>query len=132
MDTPANMTATELAQLADHYWDTRVRRLAADKVAADLKTEENRAEATLIQQMLAQQLTGIGGRRVRLALPTAPEQKPAVQDWDALYQHILETKDFSLLHKRVMDSAVRERWSAEEEVPGVTRFPVWKLSKQGV
>jgi len=126
------MNATELAQLADHYWTTRQKRLDADKVAKDLKDEESRAEATLIKEMREQQLTAIGGRLVRLTIPTTPEYVPAVKDWDALYKHVLQTGDFSLLHKRVGTSACKERWDAGEEVPGIERYAVYKLSKSGV
>lgn len=126
------MTATELAALADHYWLTREKRLAADKVADALKAEETRTEATLIKEMQEQKITAIGGSVVRLAIPTVPEYVPAVKDWDAVYKHILETGDFSLLHKRVGATACKERWDAGEEVPGIERFPVYKLSKTGV
>ena len=50
------MTATELAELADHFWATRDKRRAADKVAKDLKDEEARAEATLIKEMREESL----------------------------------------------------------------------------
>jgi hypothetical protein len=127
-----SLTATELAQLADHYWLTRAKRLDADKVAKDLKDEESRTEATLIKEMREQQLTAIGGKLVRLAIPTVPEYVPAVKDWDTFYKHILQTGDFSLLHKRVGTQACKERWDAGDDVPGVERYAVYKLSKSGV
>ena len=130
-ETP-NMPAAALATLADHYWHTRVKRLAADKVAEELKAEESRAEATLIQQMRQQGLTALGGTAVRLALPTTPDYKPAVKDWQALYDHIVQTGDFSLLQKRAGEAACKERWAAGVEVPGVEKFPVYKLSKSEV
>lgn len=126
------LTATELAQLADHYWTTREKRLAADRVAKDLKDEESRTEATLLKEMREQQLTAIGGKLVRLAIPTVPDYVPAVQDWAALYKHIQATGDFSLLQKRVGTTACKERWEANETIPGVEKFPVYKLSKSGV
>lgn len=126
------LSATELATLADKYWTLRQQRLTADKVAEDLKTQESQAEATLLQQMLAQRITAVGGQLVRLTLPTTPEYKPAVQDWRAVYDHILATGDFSLLQKRVSEAAVKERWQVDAEVPGISRFPVYKLSKSGV
>ena len=125
-------SATNLAVLADHYWDTRQRRLAADKVAAALKVTENKAEATLVAEMRAQGLTAIGGALVRLALPLEPVYEPAVEDWAVLYEHILAHKDFSLLEKRIGRASVKERWAASVIVPGVTRFPVYKLSKSEV
>lgn len=127
-----SMSATELAALADHYWATRAKRLAADKVAEELKAEESRTEATLIKEMQEQNITAIGGQTVRLALPTVPEYVPAVKDWDAVYRHIIATGDFSLLHKRIGANAVKERWDAGETLPGIEKWPVYKLSKTGV
>jgi hypothetical protein len=126
------MSAADLAALADKYWRIRQQRLAADKVAEALKTDESAAEATLIAQMRLQNLTAIGGAVVRLSLPTVPEYKPAVKDWQALYSHILASRDFSLLQKRVGEAACKERWAADVEVPGVEKFPVYKLSKSEV
>lgn len=53
---------------------------------------------------------------------------PSVKDWPKFYAHILKTKDFSLLQKRVSDTAVKERWEAEEQVPGVEPFDIVKVS----
>jgi hypothetical protein len=45
---------------------------------------------------------------------------------------VLESKDLSLLERRVSKSAVKERWELEVEVPGITRMPVFKLNKSQV
>ena len=44
---------------------------------------------------------------------------PDVQDWDALYEHISDTKDFSLLHRRVSSTAFKERINQGDTVPGL-------------
>lgn len=125
-------SATELAELADLFWQVREKRLAADKVAQDFKTQESSYEAELIKEMREQQLTAIGGKLVRLSIPTVPKYVPAVKDWDAFYKHILQTGDFSLLQRRVGDKACEERWQANQAIPGVEKFPVYKLTKSGV
>lgn len=43
-----------------------------------------------------------------------------VDDWDSLYQHILETKDFSLLQRRTSSAAYREALKVEPKIPGVS------------
>jgi hypothetical protein len=125
-------TATELAEMGDLYWKTYQERLAQDKVAAALKTEESKLSALLIAQMRQQGLTSIGGKLVRLAINTIPDQVPVVTDWQAFYDYILETKDFSLLERRIGKSAMKERWSNDVEVPGTDAVPVYKLSKSTV
>ena len=126
------MTPTELAAMADLFWETRIKRLAADKEAAALKTEESRLEAKLTEEMRANGLTAIGGKRVRLSIPTEPEFIPTVENWEKLWNHIVATRDFSFLEKRVGKAAVKERWADDQDVPGVIKFPVFKLSKSEV
>jgi hypothetical protein len=52
------------------------------------------------------------------------KDKPVVSDWAAFYAHVQNTGDFDLMHRRVADAAVAERWENKQEVPGVGRFPV--------
>jgi len=44
---------------------------------------------------------------------------PEVTDWDALYEHINNTKDYSLLQRRVSSTAYKELLKLGEEVPGL-------------
>ena len=81
-------TAPELAAIADEYWQVYHDRLAADKVAKGLKDRESALEATLINEMREQQLTAIGGQRVRVALPTQPDYVPAVKNWEIGRAHV--------------------------------------------
>ena len=55
-----------------------------------------------------------------------------VKDWAAVYAHIVETKDFSLLEKRIGKAACKERWEQGVDVPGVEKFPVYKLHESEV
>lgn len=125
------LTATELGTLADIYHVKRIERLAADKVAATLKSEESAAEAMLIEQMRTQEITACGGSKLRVAL-AKPDYVPHVTDWNAFYKHILKTKDFSFLERRPGKAACRERWDDGQQIPGVEQFPVYKLSRNEV
>lgn len=125
------LSAPQLGELADLYTAKRTERLAADKVAAALKADESAAEAMLIEQMRSQEVTACGGKTIRLAL-SAPDYVPAVKDWDKYYAYILSTKDFSLLERRPGKAACRERWDDGISIPGVEKFPVYKLSRNEV
>lgn len=131
-DAGAKLPPKTLGMLADEFHEARIARLAADKVAAALKTEESRLEATLIDQMIKQESTACGGKKLKVSIPAEPDYKPTVKDWDKVYEYILKTKDFSLLHKRIGEGAVAERWEAGENVPGVEKFPVYKLSRSEI
>lgn len=130
LDDP-ELTATQLGMLSDEYWDVKQRRLAADKSAAALKTVEAEMEAKLIEQMLKQQISAVGGGSVIFTLPS-PKMEPAVTDWQAFWKFIKDMDDMSLFEKRPGRAAIKERWEAGQTIPGVEKFPVYKLSKQGV
>jgi len=125
------LSASELAALADAYWQTKTKRLAADKVAAALKTDESAMEAKIIEQMLKQNISATGGKEVILTLPS-PKYEPAVTDWGKYWQYAKEQDDPSLFERRPGRAAIKERWEDGLTVPGVEKFPVYKLSKQGV
>ena len=125
------LTAKELGVLSDAFWLVKQQRLAADKQAATLKTQESAAEAKLIEQMLRQEISAVGGGDVIFTLP-APKDEPVVNDWQAYWSFIKEQDDLALIEKRPGRAAIKERWLAGEQIPGVGRFPVYKLSKQGV
>ena len=125
------LTVSELGQLSDLYWETKTKRLAADKVSKALKTEESAAEAKLIEQMQRQKVTAVGGQSVILKLNPAKDE-PAVTDWAAFWEYIKQKDDMSLFEKRPGRAAIKERWEQGETIPGVTKFPVHSLSKEGV
>lgn len=132
MEDGAELTLKELGVVADHYHLTRESRLEADRKAGLLKTAESLAEAVLIDQMRKQEATSVGGKLLKVSIPAEPDYKPTVKDWPKLYAHIIKTKDFSFLQKRVGEAAVKERWEAGVVVPGVERFPVYKLSRSEI
>ncbi len=125
------LNATELGKLCDEHFAVKTKRLAADKVAKELKTTESSLEATIIEQMLRQQISSIGGKAVIYGLPT-PTQEPTVNDWQAFWAFIKQTDDISLFEKRPGRAAIKERWAAGETIPGVVPFTVYKLTKTGV
>jgi hypothetical protein len=131
-EDPVNLSGEALANLADQFWEVYQERLSADKVAAALKEREVKLSELLIHQMRFQKMTSVGGQLVRLSINTVPDYVPTIQDYTAFAKFILETKDLSLLEKRVSKSAVKEHWENGEEVPGIVKFPTWKLSKSKV
>ena len=56
------------------------------------------------------------------------ETVPTVEDWDAVYKHILSTEQFELLHKRMSASAYRELLSLDMELPGVKPTDVTRIN----
>jgi hypothetical protein len=124
------LTANELGRLADRWWEVKQERLLADKAAAKLKGTESTLEKILIDQQRAQEINGIGGKVVRVGWDE--KQVPHVTDWPKFYAHIQETGEFDLLERRPGKAACGARWEDGKDVPGVEKFPVYSLTKQGV
>lgn len=125
------LSASVLGQLADLYDAYRDERLEADKVAAGLKATESAAQELLITQMRLQEVSAVGGKSVRLGL-SGPDYVPSVTDWPKFYEFIKENDAFELLERRPGKAACRERWEDGQVVPGVEKFPVYKLSRSEV
>ena len=125
------LSAQELGMLADEFWVVKQKRLAADKVAKELKANESACEAKLIEQMLRQTISAVGGGDVIFTMG-APTQEPVVTDWQEFWQYIKKEDDISLVEKRPGRAAIKERWETGAQIPGVGKFPVYKLNKQGV
>jgi hypothetical protein len=120
------LTLEEMRKLTDEYYSIREERYAADKVAATLKQRENAAKAALLEAFQEHEISSLGGSVCRLDLTEKPE--PVVQDWAPLWEHIQRTGEFDLLQRRLGAAAVKERWDAGVQVPGVTSLPVFSFS----
>lgn len=123
------MDASDMATLADEYWTTYQKRLAADKVSKELKAIESKLEALILSTLRTDGITAIGGKLVILSIDTEPEYMPTIADYPVFSEYILSSKDLSLVERRVSKAAVKERWSLGIEVPGIIRFPMFKLHK---
>jgi len=112
--------------LVDEYYEVRQKRLEADRAAARLKAEEVELKAFLLDKFREEHLSALGGTKAIITLTS--KVKPNVVDWDLLYAHILETKNFAFLHKRVTEETVREQWDDGQVVPGVTTVELFDFS----
>jgi hypothetical protein len=88
-----------------------------DRAIKHMKQQREHLDA-----MLLQELNRTGLKRTatdRYSVSIKEDQLPDVVDWDALYAHILESGDFSLLHRRTSSPAYREVLKAGQQVPGI-------------
>ena len=56
------------------------------------------------------------------------EVVPTVSDWDKVHEHIVETKRFELLQKRMSATAYRELQQMGQDVPGVSATELTKIN----
>ena len=119
------------AAAADLLYSIREQRYALQKQVAELKAQEAEITDFLINTLPASDATGVSGKLARVTIVSNTVAQ--VNDWDALYDHILKTGKknpgvFALLQRRVGDKAVKDVWDAGKTVPGVEPFGIKTLS----
>ncbi len=120
------MDLAELGRLADLLDHKRADRLAADKIAAALKSEEYQLQQTLIFEMEENDLSSIGG--TDCIIKRTVKERAIASDWPSIQAYIKEHDAFDLLHKRLTDSAILLRRDDGVEVPGVSLIEYSKIT----
>ncbi len=92
----------------------------------DLKSAQDEIDLALLKKMDAEGLsrTANGDYSVSINEDTVPD----VDDWDALYNHIISTRDFSLIQRRVSSTAYKELLKLGEGVPGLSPRTIRKIN----
>jgi len=111
---------------ADRLFKLSEERAALNRKVEKIEEEEKAIKEHLIKNLPKDDSRGVLGKLAKAEIKT--KHTPTVKDWDLLYKHILRTKDFSLMQRRVSDAAVKERWEAKKTVPGVDVLTVVKVS----
>jgi len=119
-----------LGACADKLYQIKQKRLDAQKIVDAFAAEESALKNHIIENLPKSDASGIAGKLARVTVVT--KEVPQVTDWDALYKYVVKTKDFSLLQRRVGDAAIKERWEAGKEVPGVGHFNAVTVSMNKV
>jgi hypothetical protein len=104
----------------------REERLEADKVAAELKSDETKLKELIVSAMVAQKYEGtvINGRMTR----AVPKTTPVVDDRQQFEAYIYEHHALDLLQFRISTGAIKERKEAGEEIPGLGTMETYDLS----
>jgi|SRR5215831_3256326 len=128
----STLTAQELGETADEYFDLRNRRIEKEHEAAELAKEENRVKDLLITQMTHSGITSIGGKLVKYELKKVDEPTVEEGNWEPVWEWLRETGEFDIMYRRLNAKALKDRRENDVHVPGVTWFPVYKLSQSKV
>jgi len=115
-----------LGACADLYYTLRARRLEAQKAVDLIEMEEKALKEYLIENLPKSEASGVAGKVARVT--AVPKDTPVVNDWAKLEAYIKRTSSFDLLQRRLSDSAVKARWDAGKEVPGVGTFKYVTIS----
>lgn len=108
---------TTIGATIDLLFKLREQRKEIEAKAAAVKDQEAALESHLMNNF---DKSGLDGAKGKLATASITYSDVAnVTDWDAVYKHIVKTKSFDLLQKRISVTACRERWADKKVVPGV-------------
>lgn len=111
---------------ADRLYELRQKRLEEQKKVDLIEAEEKALKEHIIQNLPKSEASGVAGKLARVTVVT--KQIPQVKDWDAFYKHVKKTGQFDLMQRRITDAAIKERWEAGKEVPGVEHFNAVSIS----
>ena len=115
-----------LGACADKLFELRNKRLAEQKKVDEIAAEETALKNHIIENLPKSEASGVAGKLARVTVVT--KQVPQVKDWDAFYKYVKKTGSFDLMQQRLIDGAIKERWEAGKEVPGVGHFNAVSVS----
>ena len=115
-----------LGACADKLFELRNKRLTEQKKVDEIASEETALKNYIIENLPKSEASGVAGKLARVTVVT--KQVPQVKDWDAFYKYVKKTGSFDLMQKRLTDAAIKERWEAGKEVPGIEHFNVVSVS----
>lgn len=85
-------------------------------------------EDHFVNKLAVGESSGVQGHKARVQITESVVPVVAEADWPKFYAHILKTKEFELLNRAPNRVAIKERWEAHKNVPGVTKFHAKRVS----
>ena len=104
-------------KLLDELADVRGQVKSLQEQERELKRRQSDIEISLVSQLEDQGVDRVGNNACTVSIKK--EIVPTVEDWDQVHQHIIDTKQFELLQKRMSSVAFRELITMGMNVPGV-------------
>jgi hypothetical protein len=116
----------KLAEVADLYYATRMRRLAMEKEAELEKADESALREYIINNLPKSQAGGIAGKKARVEIKK--RNVPRIEDERKFYRYAHRKGNEDLVKETMVQSAVQARWEAGKAVPGIEAFTIVSLS----
>lgn len=114
----------------DELYALRERYREISKEVNELKELMESMEQELIADLDGMELRL--GRGNKASVSVSETTVPTVNDWDALYQYVIDNEALYLFERRVAATAWRELMESGESVPGTEPFTKRKLSLRKV
>lgn len=117
---------TTIGSLIDQLYATRSLRLEVEKTVKNYKTQEAALRIQIIRTLGDIGLDGGKGTTATAAI--VKDVVPRVDDWDKVYEYIETHEAFEIMQRRVSATAIRDRWDAGEDIPGIEKVETVDLS----
>lgn len=116
-----------ISELIDEIVRVKAERENLNTISSELTSKLVRLEKDLMEAMAS---AGTTKAASNAGHSCKMEQKsyPAINDWTLFYDYVTKTNSFDLLHKRLSNTAFRDRWAAGEEIPGTSSSNIWEVA----
>lgn len=121
--------SSHLPDVINRYISVRAQRLTLEKEAASIKELEDELSKLIVERYREQGINVLGSTNGSVKMTKTEE--PVCNDWPELWDHIKETGQWELLHKRITTTAIKEHYDAGETIPGISFIDKFKLSVSG-
>jgi len=118
-----NLSITELI---NHRADLKGQMDQLNKQLKELRGEQDYVDVLLLRKMDTEGVSRTANENASVSINE--DTVPNVDDWDALYEHVTSTQDFSLLQRRVSSTAYKELLKMGESVPGLSPRSVRRVN----
>jgi hypothetical protein len=109
--------ADELGRRVDAHYKLYAIRKDKEKALAEAKAAEQQSADALLHEFEDAKLEGARGKLAQLSITR--HEFVEITDFVALTKYVKKNDAFDLFERRVKISALRERYDAKKEVPGV-------------
>ena len=117
MNQPVLTPVRTIDELIDRKKSIKTQMEKLNSELKGLREQENDIDLQLLKKLDSEGLKKTANEVASVSIKE--ETVPDVHDWDALYEHIKQTGDFSLIQRRVSSTAYSELLKLGENVPGL-------------
>lgn len=97
-----------------------------NKELKELRAAQDEIDVQLLKKMDAEGLSRTANQIASVSINE--DTVPEVTDWDQVYDHVIQTGDFSLMHRRISSTAYKELLKLGQGVPGLAPRIVRKIN----
>jgi len=116
-----------ISELIDEIVRVKAEREGLNTISSELTSRLTKLERDLMELMASAGTTKAASNAGH-SCKVEKKSYPAIKDWTLFYDYVTKTNSFDLLHKRLSNTAFRDRWAAGEEIPGTSSSEIWEVS----